>query len=395
MPVSTSPPLEQHQHAGGVQPTPFRNRRLSQFLLFASTVGSMLLTVSIGAGLVLVDPVFAAVILVSFIGFGASGSEGRRLLGASLPCLWLVVLGSTLALLGVGLQRWALVTMLRDAFVFATFFALCELAIDRRIRYSRLMGAAFLSLILVELAIFSDAGSYRPKGTFENPNYAGHFLALGLLLLLRASKLPVVVKAALTASTLTALVLTGSFGGVAMLSGGVAYLLWARFRTHPRPVAKVAYGLLLCTALASSVYFTQVVVADVFHVSDSVNAERLDRSASDRLDLWRNGLGLLSDHPLGVGPGGLANRDLLGRSVEIHNDYVAYLIERGPLGLLGLISFGVVLWRFGGRWGATRLMLIPIAIGMMSRETLHFRHMWLFLAFAFAYDVRSRRIGAT
>jgi O-antigen ligase len=108
--------------------------------------------------------------------------------------------------------------------------------------------------------------------------------------------------------------------------------------------------------------------------------------------IWRNGLEVLADHPLGVGPAGLANRDLLGRTVEIHNDYLGYLIERGPLAVIGLAGFAVVLWRRGGRHGATRLLIVTIAVGMATRETLHFRHLWLFLAFAFAYDVRARRL---
>lgn len=381
--------------SGGVGTAAPPRRRLTRVLLVAATVGSMLLSVAIGPGLAPVDLVFAVVILIGFSRLGASGPEVRRLLGVLLPWVWLILLGSTLALFGVGVRSWAVDGLFRDAFVLAIFFAVCELASDSRIRYALLMKATLLALILVEVAIFAGAGSYRPTGTFDNPNYAGHFLVLGLLLLLRASTFPLVVKAATTASAVTALFFTGSFGGVAMLFGGVAYLLWARLRTHPVLLAKAGYGLMLCIAILSSVYFAYGVVANHVHLSNSVNAARIDRSAGSRLDLWHEGLSRLGEHPLGVGPEGLANRDLLGRSVEIHNDYLAYLIERGPLGLLGLLAFGLALWLFGGRFGATRLLLVAIAIGMMTRETLHFRHLWLFLAFAVAYDIRSRRVGAS
>lgn len=379
---------------GGAGAAAVPRRRLTRVLLVAATVGSMLLPVAVGPGLAPVDLVFVVVIVVGFSRLGASGPEVRRLLGAMLPWVWLILLGSTLALFGVGVRSWALDGLFRDLFVLAIFFAVCELASDSRIRYSMLMKATLLSLVLVEVAIFAGAGSYRPTGTFDNPNYAGHFLVLGLLLLLRASTFPLVVKAAATASAVAALFLTGSFGGVAMLFGGVAYLLWARMRTHPAIPAKAGYGLMLCTAILSSVYFAYGVVADHVHLSDSVNTARIDRSAGGRLDLWHEGLARLGQHPLGVGPEGLANRDLLGRSVEIHNDYLAYLVERGPLGLLGLLGLGLTLWLFGGRFGATRLLLVATAIGMMTRETLHFRHLWLFLAFAVAYDIRSRRVGA-
>jgi O-antigen ligase len=379
------------------EPVPTRAPRLTtgrsrQWLLVVTTLGCMLLSVSFGPGLVPGDPLVAAVIFIAFGSLGGSGSEARQLLVALAPWMWLVVLGSTLALLGVGLQRWALDGLLRDAFVLAFFFAAAEIAIDVRVRFSALMKGVLLSIAIVSVTILLDAGQYRPKGTFENPNYAGHFLVLALLLLLRTSLFPVPVKAAATVVSVTALFFTGSFGSVVMLSVGGAYLLWARLRTHPHLLSRIGYGLLLSAFLGSAVYYAQVVSSDDFYYSNSVNSDRIDRSAQGRVTIWRNGLEVLADHPLGVGPAGLANRDLLGRTVEIHNDYLGYLIERGPLAVIGLAGFAVVLWRRGGRHGATRLLIVTIAVGMATRETLHFRHLWLFLAFAFAYDVRARRL---
>jgi O-antigen ligase len=111
--------------------------------------------------------------------------------------------------------------------------------------------------------------------------------------------------------------------------------------------------------------------------------------------------------PLGIGPGNsgaltlsIAERERPDsyRSKEAHSDYLAYAIERGPLGIAGLVAFTVVLyvqvttyWRHRphrgvgrrrySRWAAAMAAILT-ASAMHSTviEKLHFRHFWLFVA---------------
>jgi O-antigen ligase len=129
--------------------------------------------------------------------------------------------------------------------------------------------------------------------------------------------------------------------------------------------------------------------------------------------------------PLGIGPGNSAGQRLsLGHrerkhsylSKEAHNDYVGYLVERGPLGLLSLLILVVqpfvALWwvlkkNTDRRWkaGVGGALAAALVGGLVATtihsfviEKLHFRHFWMFLAIVFAFRAagppRPARAGA-
>ena len=111
---------------------------------------------------------------------------------------------------------------------------------------------------------------------------------------------------------------------------------------------------------------------------------------------------------LGIGPGnsasltmGLADRERPDsyRSKEAHSDYLAFAIERGPLGIVGLLGLLAALfaqvavyWRASRRtsggaprrarlWTAAMLaVLAGSVVHSLVIEKLHFRHYWLFIA---------------
>jgi hypothetical protein len=101
------------------------------------------------------------------------------------------------------------------------------------------------------------------------------------------------------------------------------------------------------------------------------------------------------------------------QSKEAHSDYLAYTIERGPLGLLGLVVMTVMgfayvfgYWRKSPHRGvrarrATRWTacmagaLTASAVHSAVIEKLHFRHFWLFFAMVcastYAAQLRAER----
>src|SRR5690606_6419115 len=70
---------------------------------------------------------------------------------------------------------------------------------------------------------------------------------------------------------------------------------------------------------------------------------RADRSSSGRLDLWMGGIDVLMEERVvawGIGPENF--RYVAKQGKQLHNDSLAFLVERGPFGLLGLILLFIV-----------------------------------------------------
>src|SRR6185295_17201312 len=126
---------------------------------------------------------------------------------------------------------------------------------------------------------------------------------------------------------------------------------------------------------------------------------------------WTNLLRTYARKPAGIGPG---NSRLVELSIEqrvrresllskeAHNDYLGYLVERGPLGLLGMLAikveafYWIVRWwnrrrkgghRSGGAVAAAAIAgLVATSVHSFTVEMLHFRHAWLFLAVVCSLD---------
>ncbi len=85
-----------------------------------------------------------------------------------------------------------------------------------------------------------------------------------------------------------------------------------------------------------------------WQINSSISSERLDKSQGSRFSIWTDAWNAFSKSPLGVGPDGVHQRQIAiinGHPLEIHNDALGYLVERGVLGFIGFIGFWVVIWR--------------------------------------------------
>jgi O-antigen ligase len=139
---------------------------------------------------------------------------------------------------------------------------------------------------------------------------------------------------------------------------------------------------------------------------------RFENSAEGREQIWARLVERYQKTPLGIGPGNsseqrlsVGSRERRGshRSKEAHNDYLGYLVERGPLGLLGLALLVVLpfvaVWR-GFRKVADRAWrrgpggalaaalaggLVATTVHSLTMEKLHFRHYWMFLGIVYAF----------
>jgi O-antigen ligase len=96
-------------------------------------------------------------------------------------------------------------------------------------------------------------------------------------------------------------------------------------------------------------------------------------------------------------------------SKESHNDYISYLVERGPVSLFFMLVLKITPFFLIVRWwkrrsadaqgfvrgGALAAALfgawVASLINANTIETLHFRHIWLFLALVCALDPETAR----
>jgi O-antigen ligase len=274
--------------------------------------------------------------------------------------------------------------------------------------------------LLVVSASFGIAGisgqqvaAGRASLTFPNPNQAGSYFAVSLMVLL-AARVPRRRAARRAAVILVsiAMIFTSSnaaLGGtvVGLLLAGVL-IVRRRRGTVPAIAAGVLATFVLVAAAAAVVgtgILTSAQQSDIRILRNTIG--RSEQSADDRLlrfdelrDLY------LSGGVIGYGPAASKQTQMdLGVSIpkSAHNDLFATLVERGIIGVIGLalligslahkaasLASGRLLPAFSGVIRATPYLvggLVIVAIASISHEVLHFRHIWALFGVMAAVDL--------
>lgn len=208
----------------------------------------------------------------------------------------------------------------------------------------------------------------RPFGPFTNPNHAADWLAASSLVgaglfvesLGGRSRAPLADRAAksvlaafVLCASIAAVVATGSRGGIHALFLG-AFLTAALFSTA-RLAGRTRGFLLGGLALAALGY---VCFLSLNPKWIGLVGGAIDRSAGERLSMYRSGLRLFSDFPVfGVGLGGLQRAFLAYKDPaiyeavdHIHNSWFEVALEAGAAGAaVFLAAFLAPLWTVGRR----------------------------------------------
>ena len=380
-----------------------------------------------------VDAVAVAYIVVSLAGRLRSRQPLR--LPAKGPLL-LIVAGSLLATAVSLSPRDSLLSLLVEAYLLLLYACVAS-DLDGDPRGLRTVLVAWSAAGLLWAAVFvglhfqllpqllqqllvanSSDGGVRVAGAAGNPNLAAGYMMTSLFVLL-ASPWPRARPARLLAAgwLLFALFLTGSNGALLGLAVGLPVLAVAASLRASRSAggrlavvgAALLAGALLLGGGALLLGVPQVGVSDVQTLArrerggvfgDSLG--RLDRSVNGRLLIWSDAWQAAgSQVAVGVGPGASSEIRLAGNRLKrgLHNDYIAFLIERGLLGLLGLLAFVALLLRWSGRLLACRLpdgrggWWSPAALGAAvvanlvlatNHESFHFRHLWILFGLVWA-----------
>ena len=263
------------------------------------------------------------------------------------------------------------------------------------------------------------ADGNRVMFTFGDPNYASAYWAVAILVV-HATRTPATRWMRVTGYVLLggALALTESNGGVLALGVGIGFLLLAR--SHRRRgwvgVTAAALAVVVAVGIGATVFPLNAVrqwAADSGQPFLANSIGRSAQSSSERLVLINEMKQLVAQDNslLGLGPTAikptLAAR-LYPYANEAHNDFLAALVERGVLGLLGLlILVGSAAVRAGplvrGPLSARYAAVVPAPAGLVAgllvlatnslyEEVLHYRFLWLLLGVVavLGRDVRRR-----
>jgi O-antigen ligase len=279
---------------------------------------------------------------------------------------------------------------------------------------SILLGAVAIGLRSV--AGLGSHGGGRARFMFDHPNLAASYFAVSLFVILLAGRpRSMIMRIGAVMLMGAAVVLTGSNAAlVGLAAGGLAAVTIAVARRLDL-VAGVAVLIILAAAGAGGWYALSR-GGVIGSVNESQNrflrysVARSDRSYDARLDLFQEELGLFRERAL-TGNGPATTRDVLlanqsSRAKEAHSDYLAALVERGPLGAVALMALIAAIGvRFVGTApGALRPAFarvasgpsaaigaaVLLAVGATTHEVLHYRHAWALFGILAAIHASAR-----
>lgn len=338
--------------------------------------------------------------------------------------IWMVLIASLLATVTGMMGSESYLAIIKDIYIFVWFIALCNLLFNLRLDGLNLLMKIWSLIAVVEAttsilgmlgigpAMFYTPPFYdkalsigrfnRAIGTFLNPNALAPYLVVSLFVLL-VTTWPKSIRLFLAVWILAGIFGTGSMAAMTSTIGGLVILLGVNGFLKTKEIPKF-WGFMLLVGLVFVLMIALIFVLFPSILSSSTLAERSDlfmitlgrlpRSFSSRVNLILSAWPIYSRFPLGTGP---ETYDLL--SGELHNDYISYLFERGPLGLIGWLGMvGILLFTsFRSATHQTndhhRWQLLSFGVGFLacavislSHEISHFRQVWVFIAFLLSFS---------
>ncbi|WP_411153211.1 O-antigen ligase family protein [Streptomyces sp. A30] len=347
-----------------------------------------------------------------------AATSGRKL-GAPYAVAMgvLVVTGSVAGLVGP-LPGTSLLSLSKDLLLITWCFVLYNIA--RRPRMLRLLTASFAYSAVVWATVLTLGAMAQIRAiqgisaqeddrmlfTFGNPNYAATYWVAALFMVF-ATKCPRSpwLRWYAYAVLVWVLMLSRSNGGLLQLLVGLAFIalvtLYRKYGVTASLTLLLAFGVTIGGSLQVVSFGQAQDWAKESGQSFLVDTlGRSDKSASARQTLVDESLRLYSTHSLlGSGPGtteGVLKTEQAPYANEAHNDYLAALVERSPMGVIGILILvlsagwraSVVLRAPPGEGFAAQVprplgvvaALLVMGLAGTYREVLHFRFVWMLLA---------------
>jgi O-antigen ligase len=258
---------------------------------------------------------------------------------------------------------------------------------------------------------------FRPSGLFisekaGDANKAAFFQLSGFvpLVLARPSKR---IALLLTTLLFSSILATGSMGTTSAFIAGLitSIIAISFFDINLVLIKKYLLQLVIVVSFLAGLF--SIVLSqnqDYRDHFEKIIAGRAEKSSGGRFDLWQRGIDAFIDHSVflwGVGPENFREVDPSGNDNQLHNDFLAFTVERGMVALAGLLLVAVIaisravhllrkysqLPQQSGLFIVVFLaILASMLIVSLTHQIFHAREMWLVLAFQEAIYFKTEEV---
>ncbi|HMQ53615.1 MAG TPA: O-antigen ligase family protein [Anaerolineae bacterium] len=360
-------------------------------------------------------------VLMGLPGLWLSLVRGRYVINLSyIIAMWLILVASVASTFAAPAPRSSLIVLLKEVYVFVWFVTLVAILVRLSASDFRRTLVVWSGMVLINGLVIvaqflspefwrftaglagnlKDYDIYRPSGLFLNANLAAFFQLLGFVPLMLASPSKKVAMI-LGVLLLPTMLLTGSMGAtLAFIAGLMVTIVAVVWSGHLLLTLKILGRVALVLLLLGGVLYFIISHNERYHRHfEQIFLGRSERSSEGRFNLWQRGLEAYVDNEVmlwGVGPENFREVDLARTDNQLHNDFLAFSVERGLLGTLGLVLFaGLALSRAAyivllyNKYPGQASLTVVVFLGAMTaaivesltHQVFHFRALWIVLAF--------------
>ena len=380
------------------------NVKTTYFLIIAALVPLVSLQIIYNA-------TFFDLINIAFVVFFLTYlfTKGKLHIPLLIP-IAVILIGSLISMFNAQVPLTNSAALITDIYLFIFFIVLYNvIETKQQLRIFILFWIVFAALqgIFMLRDIFPNFVG-RALGTFLNPNMGSNYIGLSFFLLFYPyAKARKFLTPIFGFFILTGMIATKSLAGIiGLFIGTLAMMVLYWYHTGAFNKIKLISVVLIIATIGVLIY------PEVAKVPNLLS--RFQRTFFTRLDILRTGIDVFIKNPLGYGIGPAGFKEVgpeielfrfKSRKMELHNDWLSFLVERGIIGFFGMVLlFGAIakmlfktlktenskqefLWILG-LYG----MFIFTLSFSLTHEVLHFRHVWCsFALIAVEYKLRKKK----
>jgi len=386
-----------------IESTFAKKAKIIYFLMISSLVP--LVRLQLISNATLFDFINVAFIILFLAYFFMSGEVQIPLL---IP-ISVILIGSLFSMFNAQVPLQNSLALIVDMYLFIFFIVSYNIIVTKRdlkifilfwLIFAALHGCFMLGDFLVSI-------SKRSTGTFLNPNMASSYIGLSFFLLFQPY-----VKISKFLTSLFGIFILGGMLATKSLAGLMGFffvivvvmiLYW--YRLGNLSTIKLI-TIILIIVLAGLVIYPKVAKIPSFF-------GRFQETLYARISILKSAMNTFIKNPLGAGIGPAGFREVGPKvevaknrfmNIELHNDWLSFLVERGIFGFLGLV---LLIWAIAKMLLETskyvnsqqEVLWIIGLCGMffftlcfsLTHEVLHFRHVWCsFVLIAVEYKLRKK-----